>query len=116
MKITTQIEENRAAFLHSLRTGPHKKGAMKSDEKGNPIFASEIEREGGCACGIMCEMFGTKRHAKTGQEYLSPKQAQKMLGLTYHDCYFIQTQISDTPLTFPEIADRIEAEVFNKKA
>ena len=114
MRITAEIRENRAAFLHSLRTGPHKKGAMKSDENGRPIFKTEIEREGGCACGIMCEMFGSRTRSN-GSSYLSPAAAQEALGLTYHDCYFIQTQISDTPLTFPEIADRIEAEVFNKK-
>ncbi|MCC2547696.1 hypothetical protein LJY25_14670 [Hymenobacter sp. BT175] len=113
MKLTAEIKENRAAFLHSLRTGNHKKGAMKSDERGHPIFKTEVEREGACACGIMCQMFGMARN-KSGQEFMSPKKAQEALGLTYHDCYFIQTQISDTPLTFPEIADRIEAEVFNK--
>lgn len=126
MKLTKEILHNRVDFLWSLRHDPHKKGAMRSDPAtGNPIFDNELQREGGCACGIMTEMFGQEinkpdsafhgsidRSKPLGK--LSFKRAKQALGVTTADCQYIQEKLSDTPLSFPEIADRIEAEIFNK--
>lgn len=119
MKITKEILHNRVDFLWSLRHDPHKKGAMRSDPNtGKPIFDNELQREGGCACGIMTEMFGQiegKGHFGPLNGKLSFKQAKEALGVTTADCQYIQEQLSDTPLTFPEIADRIEKDVFAKR-
>jgi hypothetical protein len=127
MKITKEILHNRVDFLWSLRHDPHKKGAMRSDPKtGKPVFDNEMQKEGGCACGIMTEMFGQPRDEPDNKDgyyidhnkplgKLSFKRAKEALGVTTQQCQWIQEKLSDTPLTFPEIADRIEAEVFNKK-
>ena len=120
MKITKEILHNRVDFLWSLRNDPHIKGTTKSDEKGKPIFETELQKDGGCACGIMCIMFGQETESY-GLDFSAPlgsinfKRAREAVGVTVEDCRYIQSQISDTPLTFPEIADRIEAEVFNKR-
>lgn len=118
MKITRQILRNRVDFLWSLRNDPHIKGTTKSDEKGNPIFETELQRDGACACGIMCTMFGRDDTFQTfdSSGKINFKKAREAIGITAEDCRYIQTQISDTPLSFPEIADRIEKEVFNKNS
>jgi len=120
MKITKEILHNRVDFLWSLRNDPHIKGTTKSDEKGNPIFETELQKDGACACGIMCTMFGQEREG-WGIDNSKPlgkinfKRAREAVGITVEDCQYIQSQISDTPLSFPEIADRIEKEVFDKQ-
>lgn len=109
MKINTTIEQNRALFLNELRSGKYKKGTTRSDEKGNPIISSEEDNNGACACAIMIHLFDPG--AKT-----STRKAREALGLTGADCRFIQHDLNDSPLTFPQIADRIEREVFTGKA
>lgn len=126
MKITKEILHNRVDFLWSLRHDPHKKGAMRSDpDTGRPIFDNEMQKEGGCACGIMTQMFGAAREEPGNEDgfyidsrkplgKLSFRRAKEALGITTQDCQYIQEKLSDTPLSFPEIADRIEVDVFNK--
>lgn len=125
MKITKEILHNRVDFLWSLRNDPHKKGATRSDPNtGKPIFDNEMQKEGGCACGIMNDMFGADSKDAPNSIFtdsskplgkLSFYRAKLALGVTTADCQYIQEKLSDTPLTFPEIADRIEAEIFNKR-
>lgn len=103
-----EIESNRAKFLNELRTGKHKKGTIKSDEKGYPVFETDADRDGRCACAIMGSMFGA-----TDKSKISLSKAAKALGIDNKQCGYIQREINDTALTFPEMADRIEKEVFN---
>ena len=106
-----QVKQNRNAFLTELRSGKHKKGTIKSDEiTGKPIINSPEENEGCCACALMVTMFFDDGEKPSEYNY------RRSLDLTVKDCRYIQQQINDTPLNFNQIADRIEAEVFNKQA
>lgn len=100
------IKSNRERFLHELRNGNRKKGSTKSDERGYPVFETEDDKTGSCACAIMKEMFAPNDNST------SMKKATGALGLNGRDCKFIQSELNDSPLSFLEIADRIEAEVF----
>lgn len=94
------IPANRNKFLQVLRSGEYTKGIATSDKKtGKPI----VEIEGYCTCAVMIHEFSKR---------FNYKEAREALGLTGEDCAYIQTQLNDTDLTFPEIADRIEKEVF----
>lgn len=101
-----RVKENRRKFLDELRSGKHKKGTITSDEKGKPIVNGPDD-EGCCACALMVTMFFNDGDSPSEYNY------RKSLNLTAQQCRFIQRDINDTPLTFPEIADRIEIEVFN---
>lgn len=101
-----EVNLNRAAFLKSLREGGWQKGTIKSDSSGRPIFETESDKHGSCVCAIMTQMFGEV------DGRLSVPTAAKALGITSATCGFIQREINDTPLNFPEMADRVEAEVF----
>jgi hypothetical protein len=104
--IHPEQQKRRNLFLKELRSGKYKKGTIKSDSKGNPVFDSEIDKDGYCACAVMAHLFG-------GVKVSLPK-AVKALQLTAKDCQYIQTQINDTPDSFDVIADRIEKEIFLK--
>lgn len=109
MALTEKIRSNREMFLSELRSGKYKKGTIKSDDKGKPIIASPEDADGCCACAIMYHLFpddGGKNSIKASRE---------ALGLTAKACGFIQQELNDTPLSFPEIADRIESELFTLK-
>ena len=108
--LDTIISTNRQSFLQALRTGGHKKGSIKSDEKGYPIFDTDEDRDGHCCCAIMGEMFGV---TKSGR--ISLPKAMKALGLNRKDCEFIQKDINDNSSSLIENADRIELEVFEKQ-
>jgi hypothetical protein len=105
----TAIELNRFDFLNELRTGNHKKGTIKSDEKGHPIIEKPEDADGACACAIMGMMFGQTESGK-----ISLPQAAKALGIDSKQCRYIQQELNDTSLTFPEIADCIERDVFKQ--
>ena len=92
------VEANRLAYLEALRSGRYRKGTTHSDERGRPVVDSVFD-EGWCACALMFDLFN-------GRDYL------KALGLTTKQCAFIQQELNDTDLTFAQIADRIESEVF----
>ena len=102
--VSSSVIANRRLFLSELRSGKYKKGTIKSDEKGYPIFETEADKEGHCCCAVMVELFGTEK-------YSLPK-AMKALGLKRQDCQFIQQDINDNNSTLVENADRIAVEVF----
>lgn len=98
--IRLDIPTNRKKFLSVLRSGKYIKGDATSDKKtGKPI----VKIEGYCACAVMIHEFSTR---------FNYKEAREALGLTSNDCKYIQSQLNDTDLTFSQIADRIETEVF----
>lgn len=104
MKTNTEmVASNRAFYLKELRSGKYSKGTTRSDARGRPIVESSSD-EGWCACALMHDLFFLDNHA----DYLHS------LGLTARQCEYIQKNLNDTPLTFQEIADRIEREVFVK--
>lgn len=98
--LALDVNKNRRKFLLALRSGKYIKGGATSDKKGKPV----VVLDGYCACAIMI-------HELSPVEF-NYKFAREALGITGKDCAYIQTQLNDTPLTFPEIADRIENEVF----
>lgn len=100
-----EVESNRAFYLAALRSGKFKKGTIKSDERGQPIIENDND-EGFCACALMCDLFLVYGGARSSRNYL------RALDLTPRQCRFIQRDLNDTVLTFDEIADRIEQEVF----
>lgn len=105
--VSSSVIVNRRLFLSELRSGKYKKGTIKSDDKGFPIFETEEDKHGHCCCGIMGEMFGQTEKGK-----ISLPKAMKELGLKRKDCEFIQKDINDNNSTLVENADRIEVEVF----
>lgn len=105
MIITERIKKNRQIFLSELRSGRYKKGCIKSDEKGKPIIASIQDDDGMCACAIMIHLF--PKEGKPNFPF-----AKDSLGIKSPDCRYIQQDLNDTDLTFPQIADRIEREIF----
>lgn len=100
------INENRELFLSELRSGKYKKGTIRSDEKGFPIIESPEDNDGCCACGLMVMLFPSP----TDRGHLN--HARKQLGLTAKDCRYIQQELNDTTLSFIQIADIIDKEVF----
>ncbi|HEX8177878.1 MAG TPA: hypothetical protein VF543_22505 [Pyrinomonadaceae bacterium] len=104
-----EIDRNRGLFLKELRSGRYKKGTIRSDERGRPVVESDADN-GYCACALMHDLFFDYNGQRSDRNYLLA------LDLTPVQCRFIQQQLNDSPLTFPEIADRIEREVFNKES
>lgn len=100
--IRLDIKKNREKFLKALRSEKYPKGVATSDDKGRPI----VTVEGYCACAVMVHELSPQK--------LDYADARRALGIKGADCKYIQEQINDTDLTFPQIADRIEKEVFNK--
>jgi len=100
-----EVAINRADFLAALRSGKYGKGTTRSDERGRPIVESEQDN-GWCACALMHDLFFEYKGTQNHRNYL------RALGLTPVQCRYIQQELNDSPLTFPEIADRIEEEVF----
>jgi len=109
MIINSEIRQNRALFLSELRSGKYSKGCIKSDEKGNPVFENDSEKEGHCCCAIMAHLFGW-----TPTGILSLSRATKALGITSKECKIIQSEINDRNSTLIEDADVIENKIFNK--
>jgi len=108
-KRLNSIEINREAFLHALRCGKYKKGTTRSDERGRPIVESEAD-EGWCACALMHDLFYQYDGTLSGLNY------RRALDITAKDCRLIQQQWNDKEnLSFPEIANKIESEIFAKK-
>ena len=103
------IEANRAFFLSELRSGKYVKGTIVSDETtGKPVFL-DGNYEGSCACAVMHDLFFDYEGTQSSRNYL------RALDLTPIECRYIQRDLNDTSLTFNEIADKIESEVFNGK-
>ena len=101
----TEVEANRTTFLAALRSGKYRKGTTRSDERARPVIEGEAD-EGYCACALMHDLFYEYGGTRADRNYL------RALDLTPDQCRYIQRDLNDTPLTFAEIADRIEREVF----
>lgn len=100
--INRDVPNNRRKFLSALRSGKYKKGVATSDKKGRPV----VIIDGYCACAVMIHELSPIK--------LNYRDAREALGITGKDCAYIQSQLNDTPLTFFQIADRIEKEIFNQ--
>jgi hypothetical protein len=100
------VSHNRQFFLQALRSGKFKKGTIRSDEKGRPVVEFDGD-EGYCACALMSDLFLITDGVRSNRNYL------RALNLTTEQCRYIQQDLNDSPLTFAEIADRIEREIFN---
>ncbi len=100
--IGEHIQKNRIKFLEALRSGKYIKGVATSDKRGRPV----VLVDGCCTCAVMIHELSPQK--------MNYKLARRALGIMVKDCVYIQTELNDTALTFPEIADRIEKEVFNK--
>lgn len=94
---------NRKIFLAALRSGKYPKGTTIADDKGRPVIQSEAD-EGFCAVGLIDTLFNPKY---TSQDRLNA------LNLTQEQVTKIQREYNDSSLTFPQIADLIEWEMFN---
>lgn len=98
-KVTEQVGENRRIFLDALRSGKYEKGPYVAGQDEPPPGAT-----GFCAVGLPYTLFLNNR---------GPVQAlRKILGVTKENLSRIQNEWNDSPLTFPEIADMIESEIF----
>ena len=102
MKITLEIEQSRKVFLDALRSGLYLKGPFTVGASAPPPGAV-----GFCAIGLPYTLLLNN----TG-----PVMALKgILGLTNKQISRIQNEWNDSPLSFAEIADLIEREMFNFK-
>ncbi|HEU0020865.1 MAG TPA: hypothetical protein VFR55_04230 [Dehalococcoidia bacterium] len=97
------IERNRALFLSALRSGEYPKGPIETDAKGRPV---DPNAEGFCAVGLAHYLFFDPSRPK------SPIPIREALGLLPRQFARIQQEWNDSDLTFPEIADLIEREMF----
>ena len=93
-----EIKSNRTLFLKAMRSGEYQKGTIITDNRGRPIIESE-EDEGYCAVGLMYNLF-------------HPVDRRKALNITQAQCSKIQNEWNDSSLTFSEIADLIENQMF----
>ena len=95
------VVKNRKIFIAAMRSGEYKKGTTRTTHNGRPIIES-IADEGYCAVGLMYSLF-------------EPLDRRVALGLTNRQCSKIQNEWNDSPLTFLEIADLIEKEMFRDR-
>lgn len=102
--INIQTQENRDLFLNALRSGQYLKGTIESDSRGKPPSDSI----GYCAVGLAHILFC----GDTSLGHLATMK--KALGLKAYQFTQIQQEWNDSPLTFPEIADLIETEMFGR--
>ncbi len=103
----SDIQQNRELFLDAMRSGQYPKGTIETDERGRPINHVITDGdEGHCAVGLMAHLFYNYEGVESPRNYL------KALKITTQDARKIQQEWNDSPLTFPEIADRIEQEIF----
>ena len=103
MGLSHQVERNRRFFLGALRSGLYTKGPIETDSKGRPV---DPNAEGYCVVGLAHNLFLDPAHVG------SPLPMRKALGLTPAQFTKIQQDWNDSPLTFPQIADLIEREMF----
>ena len=101
MKVSEEVQQNRDGFLGALRSGDYLKGPTETDEKGRPL---DPQASGYCVAGLAYNLFGDG----TG----SPLPMRKALGLKPLQFTHMQQDWNDSDLTFPEIANLIEIEMF----
>lgn len=92
------VQQNRKVFLDALRSGLYLKGPIEDDSQGRPV---DPDASGYCAVGLAYNLFGESMPAM-----------QKALGLKLKQFRKMQQEWNDSPLTFSQIADLIEAEMF----
>jgi len=93
------IQENRAIFITSMRSGEYIKGQFIAGQSEPPVGA-----KGFCAIGLPAHLFGIYRGITAGM--------WDTLGLSPSDISRIQNEWNDSSLTFPQIADLIEYFIF----
>jgi len=91
------VERNRDIFLFALRSGEYPKcSTFEFDSQGRPPASAT----GYCTLGLAYTLFG-------------PMPAmQRLLALQKWQFIKIQEEWNNSPLTFPEIANLIESEMF----
>ena len=94
------VTENRVVFLKALRSGVYQKGPFVKGQDEPPPSAT-----GFCAVGLPYTIF-------LGNNGPIVEGLKRVLGLKRQDLTRIQNEWNDSPLTFSEIADRIETEIF----
>jgi hypothetical protein len=94
------VDENRKVFLDALRCGRYEKGPFVAGQDEPPPGAT-----GFCAVGLPYTLL---LHNKGPVQRL-----RKVLGITKQDLWKIQNEWNDSDLTFPQIADLIEREIFS---
>lgn len=100
--IDRKVQANRVIFLTALRSGQYPKGPIEYDSTGKP----SPDATGYCAVGLAHTLFC----ADTSFGHLATMK--KALGLKSVQFTQIQQEWNDSPLTFPEIADLIESQMF----
>lgn len=98
-KLKYDVLGNRKIFLKALRSGKYKKGPFIKGQDEPPPNA-----EGFCAIGLPYTIFLNNKGPVM--------ELRKVLGITKYDITKIQNEWNDSSLTFPEIADKIEKEIF----
>ena len=102
--MSDEVHKNRALFLESLRSGLYIKGPIETDSRGRPI---DPNAEGYCAVGLAHTLFHDSKKPD------SPIPIRKALNLTPQQFTHIQQEWNDSELTFSEIADLVEREMFH---
>lgn len=97
------LTQNRKTFLEALRSGQYTKGPIGNDERGRPVPGAT----GYCVVGLAHDLFND------GSNLGSPLPMRQALGLKPKDFTKMQQEWNDSELTFAEIADLIELEMFH---
>lgn len=97
------VLKNREILLEALRSGLFPKGPIETDLRGRPV---DPHAEGYCAVGLAFVLFHDPSKPN------SPVPMRKALGMSADQFTRIQQDWNDSELTFPEIADLIETEMF----
>ena len=104
MQLSEYVRNNRVTFLQALRSGLFPKGPIETDIRGRPL---DPNAQGYCAVGLAYDLFHDNKRPG------SPLPMREALALTPQQFTHIQQEWNDSPLTFSEIADLIEEEMFN---
>ena len=100
--VNVEIQQNRRIFIDALRSGEYPKcSTFEFDSKGRP----PTEATGYCTLGLAYTFFG-------GNTPFGQLAMRKALNLQQWQFIKIQEEWNNSPLTFPEIADLIEQEMF----
>ena len=102
-KSTDTVISNRRIFLDALRSGKYEKGPFVKGQGEPPPGAT-----GFCAVGLAYAVVLDRKG--------SPQALIKALGISKKNLAKIQPDWNDTDLTFPQIADLIETEMFKVAA
>ncbi len=93
-------KENRATFLAALRSGEFTKGEFIKGGDAPP------NAQGYCAVGLPYTLF-------LNNEGPVAAGLKRVLGLKQADISKIQNEWNDSDMSFAQIADKIETEIFN---